>query len=63
MSVHEKKQQRIYDLLNVDTKPKILFPAKQEEIFIEKELFKEREKLRIEQKMETRLFNCSRYGD
>ena len=43
MSEQEKKWQRIYDLLYAETKPKIFFT--------EKELFKEKDVWRIEQKM------------
>ena len=65
MSEQEKKQQRIYDLLNAETKPKFLYQSytKQRKIFSEKELFKEKGEWRSEQKMKRRLFNCSRYGN
>ena len=47
MSEQEKKRQRIYDLLNAETKPKFLYlpytkQRKKVFFFIEKELFKER---------------------
>ena len=53
MSEQEKKQQRIYDLLNTETKPKFFFVyhiQSKEKIFTGKELFKEKPKLRIGQK-------------
>ena len=42
MSKQEKKQQRIYDLLNAETKPKFLclLYIKQRKTFIEKELLR-----------------------
>ena len=51
MSVQEKKWQRIYDLLNAETKPKFLCRIQsKEKIFTEKELFKEKWEWRIGQK-------------
>ena len=64
MSEQEKKWQRIYDLLNAETKPKFAYYIQsKEKFFKEKELFKEKEDWRIEQKTQRRLFNCSHYGD
>ena len=51
VSDQEKKRQRIYDLLNVETKSKFLYLSytKQRKKFLtEKELFKEKEEWRIE---------------
>ena len=58
MSEQEKKRQRIYDLLNVETKPKILCPqyTKQRKMFTEIKLFKEKGQWRIEQKNEKKTF-------
>ena len=45
MSEQEKKQQRIYDLLNTKTKPKFLdlpYTKQRKFIFTEKEPFKEK---------------------
>ena len=55
MSEQEKKQQRIYDLLNAKTKLKFLCQIHTKErnfffFFTEKELFKEKGEWRIEQK-------------
>ena len=52
MSEQEKKCQRIYDLLNTETKPKFLYlPIQSKENFLrKKELFKEKGSWRIEQK-------------
>ena len=60
-----KKRQRIYDLLNAETKPKSLCLSytKQIRFLTEKELFDEKGKWGIEEKTKRRLFNCSRYGD
>ena len=57
MSEQEKKQQRIYDLLNAETKPKTfcLPYIKQRKLFTEKELHKENGEWRIEQNMKRRL--------
>ena len=65
MSEQEKKWQRIYDLLNAESKPKFLsLPyTRQGKNFTEKELFKEKLEERIKQKLKRMLFNCSRYGD
>ena len=65
MGEQENKRQRIYDLLNAETKAKFVYHIQSiEKNFTEKELFKEKEKWRIEgKKMKRRLFNCSRYGD
>ena len=61
MSEQEKKQQRIYDLLDAETKPKFLclLNTKQRKIFTEKELFKEKWEWQTEQRTKRRLFNCS----
>ena len=65
MSEQEKKQQRIYDLLNAETQQKFLYQQHTKQLksflFIEKELFKENGLGRIEQK--EGFFNCSHYGD
>ena len=53
MSEQEKKQQRIYDLLNA--KNYIMY-TKQRKKFSEKELFKEKGEWRIEQKNEKKAF-------
>ena len=54
MSEQEKKQQRIYDLLNAKTKPKIISKiirvCLQRKIFSEKELFKENRSGRLNKK-------------
>ena len=68
MSQQEKKWQRIYDLVNAETKPNfICLPnIKQRKLFFfftEKKHFKEKGELGIKQKTKRRLFNCSRYGD
>ena len=58
MNEKETKPQRIYDLLNADTKPTFLFLpyTKQRISFTEKELFKEMREWRIEQKNEKKAF-------
>ena len=59
MSEQEKKRQRIYDLLYVETKPKFLclpYTKQRKYFYKKKELFKEKEEWRIEQKMKRRLF-------
>ena len=61
MNEQEMKRQRIYDLLNAETKPKFLYLLciKQRK----NELFKEKGEWGIEQKTKRKLFNCLRYGD
>ncbi len=66
MSEQEKKQQRIYDLFNAETKLNFLcleYRKQKKKLFSEKELFKEKWEWRIEQNTKRRLFNCSRLGD
>ena len=65
MSEQEKKRQRIYDLLNAETKPMFLclLYTRQRKKNAAKELFKEKEKWKIKQKIKIMLFNCSRCGD
>ena len=60
MSEQEKKHQRIYDLLNAESKPKFLcLPyTKQRKIFTEKELFKENWEWKIEQKRKERFLTA-----
>ena len=43
MSEQEKKRQRVYDLLNAETKPKFLCLSETKQTFFLKELFKEKE--------------------
>ena len=60
MSKIEKKQQRIYDLLNVKTKPvslSTIYKAKKK-IFTEKELLKEKGERKIEQKRKEDFLNA-----
>ena len=69
----KKRNDKASDLLNAKTKPNQSFFVYciqyKENIFLrKKELFKGKEKWRIEQKqknksIERKLFNCSRYGD
>ena len=64
MSEQEKKQQRIYDLLNAKIRPKFLcLHTKLKEIFTGKDLFKEEGEWRTEQKMKRGLSNRSRFGN
>ena len=64
MSEQEKKQQRIYALLNTETKPKFLcLQSKEKKIFTAKKLFKEKGSWRLNKKIRRRLFNCSCYSD
>ena len=44
MNKQEKKQQKIYDLLNIETKPMFLclLNTKQRKLFLQKKLFKEK---------------------
>ena len=72
MSEQEKKRQRIYDLLNAETKPKkipkwleflCLSYTKQRKILTEKELFKEKGNWGTKQKTKRMLFNCLCYGN
>ena len=59
MCDQEKKRQRIYDLLNAETKPKFLSPlkTKQRKIsFTEKENFKAKGAWRIKQNMKRMFF-------
>ncbi len=60
MSEQEKKRQRIYDLLNAETKPKFLclLNTKQRKIFYRKELFKKKAEQRIEQKQKEGLITA-----
>ena len=65
MNEQERKRQRIYALLNAETKPKILcLPyTKQRKIFTEEEILRKVE-WRSEQKRKRRFFfNCSQFGD
>ena len=62
----KKKRQRIYYLICAETKPNFLcLPYTQQKIFFftEKDLYKEKEEWRTEQKTERRLFNCTHNGD
>ena len=68
----EKKQQRIYDLLDAKTKPKRISKIigvslstiyKAKKIFLQKSFLRVGEEWKIEQKMKRRLFNCSHYGN
>ena len=63
MSKQEKKRQRIYDLLNAETKPKFLcLPyTKQRKSLYHKRAFKDKEKWRIEQKTQRRFSDEGNY--
>ena len=65
MSEQEKKQQRIYDLFNAESKPQFLCLAytEQRKKIIEKVLFKEKWELKIDLKTKRSLFDCSRYDN
>ena len=64
MSEQEKKWQRIYYLLNAETKPKfICIMHKKRKKNNEKEMFKEYGEWWIEQKTKRNVFNSSSYGD
>ena len=65
MSGQEKKQQRIYDLINAGTKTFHCLPyTEQRTIFLkEKELFKRKREWRIEPKTKRKLFKSSLYGN
>ena len=63
MSEQEQKRQRIYELLNAETKPKFrcLLYTKQRKYFYRKKAFQGKGGgWRIEQKTK-KLFHCSRY--
>ena len=58
MSEQEKKQQTIYELLNLETKSKFLC-LQSKENFLQRNCFlKERGEWWIEQKTKRRFFNC-----
>ena len=60
MSEQVKKQRRISDFLNVESKQKFLcycIQSKEKKIFTEKERFKEKREWRIEQKTKIRLLS------
>ena len=60
MNEQENKPQRIYELINPETKP-TFFSCTQNNFFVtKKELFKEKGKWRIGQQTKIRVFNCSR---
>ena len=62
----KKKQRRIYDLLNAETKPKVSLSTEykaKKSFCLKRAFFKEKEWWRIEQKTKKRLFKFSRYGD
>ena len=66
-SEQDNKPQRIYDLLNAETKTKFLclpYTKQRRTIFFyRKRDFKDKGEWMIEPKMKRRLFYCSCYGD